>query len=376
MHRMSACILVVMAGVSFGNAAFAQRSGGSLDAGALNMRYADSVNANAIALTPAVWIESSRTTLSATGTISQFIDGGRSAQGNAVGSVFTRRRSLFLGEVEGSAAGSTHNDGAHTGQLLAIGRAHVMNDFRGAWIGGGAGRAYDGLSWRNVVQGEAAAWARFNSAAAFASLTPVAVDDSIRYTDAQLSASLNLSVFEVGATGGYRSGGGSKSWGNAGITAWVAPRIAIVASAGTYPIDFTQGFPGGRFASLSLRIGMRRFPPATSSIAELEDLRPSTSRNPLRFESSDLPSGKRAIRLYAPKAASVELMADFTDWKTVNLENAGGGWWSSPFLLTPGIHELNVRIDGGPWITPPGLPSKTDEFGGSVGILIIKARSM
>ena len=96
----------------------------------------------------------------------------------------------------------------------------------------------------------------------------------------------------------------------------------------------------------------------------------------MRFESGDLPSGKRAIRLYAPKAASVELMADFTDWKTVNLENAGGGWWSSPFLLTPGIHELNVRIDGGPWITPPGLPSKTDEFGGSVGILIIKTRAM
>jgi hypothetical protein len=376
MHRMSACILVVMAGVSFGNAASAQRSGASIDAGALNMRYADSVNANAIALTPAMWIESSRATLSATGTISQFIDGGWSAQANAAGSVFTRRRSLFLGEVEGSAGGSTHNEGAHTGQLIAIGRAHIMNDFRGAWIGGGAGRANDGSSWRNVVQGEAAAWARFNSATAFASVTPVAVADSIRYTDAQISASLNLPVFELGATGGHRSGGGSKSWGNASVTAWVAPRIAIVASAGTYPVDFTQGFPGGRFASLSLRIGMRRFPPATSSIPELEDLRSSTSSSPLRLESRELPGGQRRIRLYAPKAASVELMADFTDWKTVKLENTGGGWWSSPFHLTPGIHELNVRIDAGPWITPPGLPSKTDEFGGSVGILIIRARSM
>ena len=58
MHRMSACILVVMAGVSFGNAASAQRTGASLDAGALNMRYSDYINANSIALTPAVWIES------------------------------------------------------------------------------------------------------------------------------------------------------------------------------------------------------------------------------------------------------------------------------------------------------------------------------
>jgi len=221
-------------------------------------------------------------------------------------------------------------------------------------------------------QGEAAAWARFNSATAFASVTPVAVADSIRYTEAQLSASLNLPIFELGATGGHRTGGGSKSWGNASMTAWVAPRIAIVASAGTYPIDFSQGFPGGRFASLSLRIGMRRFPPATSSIRELEDLRTTKSASSLKFESSELASGEREIRLHAPKASSVELMADFTDWKTVKFENTGGGWWSSRFAVTAGIHELNVRIDGGEWITPPGLPSKTDEFGGSVGILIIK----
>lgn len=376
MHRMSACILVVMAGMSFGNAASAQRTGASLDAGALNLRFADSLNANAIALTPAVWMESSRATLSGTGTISQFIEGGWAAQANADGSVFTRRRSLFLGELEGAAGGSTHNDGAHTTQLMANGRAHIANDFRGAWIGAGAGRGYDGSSWRNVVQGEAAAWARFNSATAFASVTPVAVADSIRYTDAQLSASLNLPIFELGATGGHRSGGGSKSWGNASVTAWIAARIAIVASAGNYPSDFTQGFPGGRFASLSVRIGMRRFPPATSSIPELEDLRSSTSSGSLKFESSELPGGEREVRLYAPDAVSAELMADFTAWKVVKLENAGGGWWSSRFAVKAGIHELNVRVNNGPWITPPGLPSKTDEFGGSVGILIISAPSM
>ena len=376
MHRLSACILVVMAGMSFGSAAAAQRIGASLDAGALSMRYADSVNANAIAFTPAVWMESSRTSFSATGTISQFIDGGWAAQADAGGSIFTPRRSLFLGEIEGTAGGSTHNGGGKTGQLLASARAHITNDYRGAWIGSGAGRAFDGSSWRNVLQGEAAAWARFNSATVFASVTPVAVADSIRYTDAQLSGSLNLPIFELGATGGHRSGGGSKSWGNASVTAWVASRIAIVASAGTYPVDITQGFPGGRFASLSLRIGMRRFPPATSSIRELEDLRASTPASSLKFESSELVSGEREVRLYAPDAAIVELMADVTDWKVVKLENAGGGWWSSRFPLAAGIHELNVRIDSGPWITPPGLPSKTDEFGGSVGVLIIRGPSM
>lgn len=371
MRRMSVCILAVMAGMSFGNAASAQRAGASIDAGALNMRYADSVKANAIALTPAVWVESASSSLSATGTVSQFIDGGWSAQATGDGSLFTRRYSLLLGEIEGTAGGSTHNDGSQTGQLLASARAHLTNDYRGVWIGAGAGSGYDGSLWRSVVQGEAAAWARFSAATAFASVTPVAIGDSIRYTDTQLSGSVNLPVVELSATGGVRSGDGSKSWGNASITAWIASRIAIVASAGTYPIDLTQGFPGGRFASLSLRIGVRRFPPTTSSIREIEDLN-TTSHSRLRFESKSLGNRMREIRLRAPDAHSVELIADFTGWKTVKLADAGGGWWSATFPITAGIHELNVRIDAGRWIAPPGLSSKADEFGGSVGVLIVQ----
>ena len=370
MHRMSACILAVTAGMSFGNAASAQRAGASIDAGALNMRYADSVKANAIAITPAFWVESALTSLSATATISQFIDGGWSAQATGDGSLFTRRHSLLLGEFEGTAGGSTHNEGARTGLLLASARAHLTNEYRGVWIGAGAGSGYDGSLWRSVIQGEAAAWARFDAATAFASVTPVSIGNSIRYTDAQLSGSLNLPVVELTATGGVRSGNGSRSWGSASITAWLVSRIAIVASAGTYPIDLTQGFPGGRFASLSLRVGARRFPPATSSILEMEDI--GVASRGYRFETRDLGNRMREIRFRAPDARVVELMADFTDWKAVKLEDAGGGWWSAAFPIATGIHELNVRIDAGQWIVPPGLPSRADEFGGSAGVLIVQ----
>jgi hypothetical protein len=335
------------------------------------MRYADSVDANAISLTPQVWIESRSTSLGATGTVSQFIDGGWSAQGSAAGSLFTRRYSLLLGEIEGTAGGSTHNGGSSTGQLLAIARAHLTNDYRGVWIGGGAGNGYDGSSWRTVVQGEAAGWARFNAATVFASVTPVAIADSIKYTDAQLSASLNLPVFELTATGGTRSGDNARSWGSASVTAWIASRVAIIASAGTYPIDLTQGFPGGRYASLSLRIGARRFPPLTSSVREIEDLGVA-SRSGLRIESRRAGNQMTEIRLRAPDARLVELMGDFTGWKAVKLENSSGGWWTATFPLAAGIHELNVRIDGGRWIVPPGAQPKTDEFGGSVGVLIIQ----
>lgn len=370
MRRVSACILIVIAAVSSGNAASAQYAGASVDAGALTMRYADSLNANAAVLTPSAWLESASASLSATATLSRFTGGGLALQGNADGSLFTPRYSLFLAEIEGTAGGSTHDE-ARTGQMLGTVRAHVTNEYRGAWIGGAAGRGYDGLSWRSVTQGEAAAWARFNAAAAFASVTPVWIGDSIRYTDSQLSASLNLPAVELVATGGIRSGGSSKSWGSGSITAWIASRIAIVGSAGTYPIDLTQGFPGGRFASLSLRIGTRRFPPAESSVPEIEALG-AASRTTLRFESRDLGNELRELRFLAPKAARVEIMGDFSDWEALKLEDAGGGWWSRSLRLHPGLHEMNVRVDEGPWLTPPGLNVRTDEFGGSVGILIVQ----
>jgi hypothetical protein len=33
---------------------------------------------------------------------------------------------------------------------------------------------------------------------------------------------------------------------------------------------------------------------------------------------------------------------------------------------------MNIRIDGGGWISPPGLLATADEFGGVVGILVIE----
>lgn len=381
-HRGWSWILPVLASMTVAATASAQRMGASIDAGALNMQYADSIDSNALAITPAFWAESKQSSVGASGTFSQFTAGGWSAQGSADASLFTKKIGLLLGEIEGTGGGSTHNDGARTAQLLATLRAHIAADNQGAWIGGGAGSTWDGATWRSVRQGEAAAWGRFGNASAFVSATPTVVDDSIKYTDAQLSASLNLPRVELDATGGFRGGsrlpvlgGTAKSWGNVSVTGWIASRLAIVASAGTYPVDLTQGFPGGRFASLSLRLGTRRNPPRPESINDLASSGRSASRSRsgmTSFETRVISGRLRELRIQASGISSIELMGDFTNWKPISLRDAGSGWWTTELPITTGIHEMNVRVNGGQWVVPPGLTQKRDEFGSSVGVLVIR----
>lgn len=364
-------LLLTLPGMSLAAPAFAQHARASIDAGVLTMQYADSIDANAVALTPAFWLESRSSMLTTTGTLSYFTGGGWSAQGHAGASIFTPRVKHMLGEIEGGAGGSTRDDRSRTGQLIAVARGHLSADDYGAWIGGGAGTTWDGVTWRSLRQGEGAAWARSGNASAMISATPVVIDDSIRYTDAQISASLNLPRIDLNASAGLRSGsrlptlgGTAKSWGSLSVTAWMLSRVALVASAGTYPVDLTQGFPGGRFASVSVRFGSRRYEPSAGAVMEAVPRK--------GFEVRRIDARTRELRVRAPSANTVEVMGDFTEWRPVSLHSEQNGWWTVQLTVNPGIHELNVRIDGGPWTVPQGLPRKSDEFGSSVGVLVIQ----
>ncbi len=78
------------------------------------------------------------------------------------------------------------------------------------------------------------------------------------------------------------------------------------------------------------------------------------------------------LRVNAPDARSVEINGDFTNWIPAQLAPAGGGWWSSTFPIKSGKYQMNIRVNGGQWIVPPGLLSMVDEFGGTVGLLVIE----
>jgi hypothetical protein len=252
-----------------------------------------------------------------------------------------------------------------------------MMSSAGAYLGADVGRTWDGAVWHNVRQGEAGVWLDHDGRTWLATVTPVAVEDSIHYTDFQAAVRYPIGMVDFGASVGARAGsvgaavgGSSRAWGNASAVMWVGPRLAVVASAGAYPVDLTQGYPGGRFVTLSLRIASR-----DARSVQPHPTGDATDASPIGATKLDVLTvigRQRIIRVYAPSARTVELNGDFTMWRAVSLTRGNDGWWTTECSIATGTHEMNIRINGGEWLAPPGLLTSRDEFGGTVGILTVE----
>jgi hypothetical protein len=167
----------------------------------------------------------------------------------------------------------------------------------------------------------------------------------------------------------------ARTWGNLTAVAPLTPRFALVVSGGTYPIDPTQGFPGGRFVSASVRIATRKIreaPPPQAERAQVEAGATGAALAVRSFVAERSRAGWVTLRVNAQRARLVEVSGDFTNWTPVSLERTSDGLWSTTLRINPGKYQMNLRLDGGNWLVPPGLLSMLDEFGGSVGLLIIE----
>ncbi len=138
---------------------------------------------------------------------------------------------------------------------------------------------------------------------------------------------------------------------------------ALFASAGRTLSALTAGLPARRYVTLGLR-----WAPGGGHGTPRRPAAPDGRSIRIVRDGGD-PSAR--ILLNVPRAVSVEVMGDFSNWEPLRLSDAGSGWWLLPQGLAPGLYRLNVRYDGGRWEIPPGLPSEADEFNGRVGVLLI-----
>jgi len=355
----------------------------SLDAGAGSVRYDGYLRSGVITLTPAVEITRALALLSASGAYSRFESGHWSTQGWLAGSVFTPPVRRLRGELAVMGSFADYSEATRTAEVLGVARAHLVHYSHGLWVGAGGGRVWNGSLWSTITQVNAGAWTRFGAnGAGRVSLARTAFRDSLfvggttvvlplggAYQDAEVAVRWSARALELDAGAGLRFGAGDGdgrgSW-NLGGALWLSRRMAVFASMGLYAADPAQGLPGGRYSTLALRFTTRRAASRERQVAQ--DLAVA-----LDFEIQDAGKGDafRRIRIRAPNARKVELMADFTDWLPVALANVGEDRWDVVLPIEVGSHRINLRIDGGSWVVPPGLTTVADEFNGIVGLLVV-----
>ena len=360
----------------------AQRVESNLDVGGAALRYADTLTTGAATITPHLVADWGSTYLEGYGTYSQFTSGGWSAQGSLSASRFIPARRGFLGEIGAFVGGSTHNDGTRTGEVIANGRLHLTRASGELFAGLGVGRTWDAIAWRSVLLGEVGGSVGSGPVSASVTVTPTMVNDSIKYADTQATLSRKGEVVDLSALLGFRMGdqltalsANVRSWASASATLWVSPRIGVALGAGNYPVDPTQGFPGGRFVSLSIRLRQGRptqLPSDQSSQQSPAVVAPEIVPAASRFLVSRSGGDLVTLQVNVPGARLVEINGDFTNWIPVPLVPARGDRWSVSVPIKKGKYQMNMRVDGGPWIVPPGLLSMADEFGGPVGLLVIE----
>jgi hypothetical protein len=356
---------------------------GSVDVGGATVAYDDFLRSAVVSAVPAVRVETARTTLVARGAVSRFESGNSALQATLAGSAFSPQVWKLRGELFGTFGVARYTDTLSAVNLFMLGRLHAASTEGGAWLGAGGGL----VSQRSLLplylwQVDLGGWTRLRDIVYTATVTPTRVG-SLQFTDVVGGARWQNGRGELGGSAGARLGRdvadlpGAERWVEAQATFWMTPRLALVGGLGVFPADVVQGLPGGRYASAALRIGGRRLLTSDPTLRaeltlpyELERLR-RTAR-PGDFQVQSTQDGTRLVRLTLRGARTVELMADFTDWMPVPFEERADGVWELALFISPGVHRVNVRVDGGAWRVPPGLTAARDEFGGEVGLMVVQ----
>ncbi|MGH7581431.1 MAG: glycogen-binding domain-containing protein, partial [Gemmatimonadales bacterium] len=140
---------------------------------------------------------------------------------------------------------------------------------------------------------------------------------------------------------------------------------AMVAAAGRSGSDPVTSVPGARNFALGLRLKVG--PPVLAPAPA-----PAAASATTPFRIGPAVAAGREVVIQARDAQGVELAGDFTDWKPIPLQPWGDDGWRALFSITPGLHRLAIRIDGGAWQAPPGTRPVTSEFGGEVAEVAVE----
>jgi len=177
---------------------------------------------------------------------------------------------------------------------------------------------------------------------------------------------------EVDALGGHRFSNGydvtpdTRQWASGTATLWLNDRWAFFVGGGRAPANPARAIPKIDFWTSGLTLAYWPIPKGVVPVAGA-----NTATLVRAFEARSLANGVERIVIRVGGVESVEVMGDFTDWGATSLVRRGRDLWELSVPVGSGVHQINLRVDGGPWVAPPGLPTLHDNFSGDVGILVI-----
>ena len=183
------------------------------------------------------------------------------------------------------------------------------------------------------------------------------------WSDIEGRAAWHISSVAMEATVGARPRVESFSpavWGRIGATYPVTSRFSLAGAVGIEPARFALGIPTSTFLSVALRV--RPWRSTSASDAALQTA----------FVVQRASDSTHRVVMTMPSASSVELSGDFDGWRPTSLVETRTGVWETTLALKPGTYHVNVRVNGGRWLPPPGLPQAEDDFNGAVGVLVVR----
>lgn len=368
---------------------------GSLEAGSGTVRIGSEATSGIMLISPSLHLHSATFHLIADGQYAGLSEGGWQTMGQVTTGARKEWGSVRA-ELEATGGWSRVAWGRAAAGWLGTGRL-AWGDFRrGLSISAGAGHTFTTDGAQPLTMVEAGSWGRIagldlgfrlrrtglmvpgaeqerSGTPPFQDTLPIAGGTGRRllqdhYTDTEASVGWHRGDLELEGGVGRRFGKPAArytSWHLRSLY-WITPRLGLVASLGRFPTDVVSGMPSGSFATLSMRVNLRggpqHFSPAPLTFV---------GGKVAGFAAIPANRGRYLLSVRAPGAQTVEIMGSFSQWQPVTLAEQDDGWWGTLVALQAGIHEINVRIDGGTWEVPAGLRRVDDDFGGTVGVFVV-----
>jgi hypothetical protein len=338
------------------------------------------------------------------------------ADGSLSGTLVTPTVNHFRGELIGNASRAFFDQSLQNDQIDGQARVHMLFSQRGGfWVGGGVARPWRIAVVSSVDVTGGGAWTRVgdamlsgtytnffftkvaatrdstgapqscgthneplavsggtgNLSSSSATATPSDCRRQSRFSDLEGSVNWSYGWLELTGQAGYRFGDSydvtpdSRRWAAGSAVIWLTDRFAAVMGGGRVPANPSRGLPARNYANFGIMLSYSSIPRTAVPV------KPLTVAAVKEFEVRTLATGTQKITVRVGGVETVEVMGDFSDWTPLVLMRRGRDLWDITLPVSAGVHEINLRLDGGPWVAPPGLPTRRDSFNGDVGLLVV-----